>query len=128
MAKIESQSSGVNAICEGTIINGDIVAKNDLRIDGDLNGNMTTTGRIVIGISGTVTGEIKCNNIEVLGAVNGDIEAHDVVTLKGDAKVTGNIITKRLSVEPGIVFNGFCKMSNSSDSINKGNKNTSKGL
>lgn len=114
MAKIESQSSGVNAICEGTIINGDIIAKNDLRIDGDLNGNMTTTGRIVIGISGVVTGEIKCNNIEVLGAVNGDIEASDVVTLKGNAKVSGNIITKRLSVEPGIVFNGFCKMSNAS--------------
>lgn len=128
MSKVESQSSGVNAICEGTIINGDIIAKNDLRIDGALNGNISTSGRIVIGVTGNITGDISCHNIEILGSVTGNVEASDVVTLKGEAKVNGNIITKHLSVEPGIIFNGFCKMSNSAMPNNKSKKSTEKEL
>jgi len=118
MAKNEIQTTGVNTICDETVINGDIIAKNDLRIDGYINGNLVTTGRVVVGTTGIITGDIRCSNIEILGAVHGDIEATDIVTIKGDAKVDGNITTKRLSVEPGIFFNGTCKMSNS-DSNNK---------
>lgn len=119
MAKNEIQAPGVNSICDETVINGDIIAKNDLRIDGKINGNLETIGRVVVGITGIITGDIKCNNIEILGSVCGNIDAVDIVTIKGEAKIEGNIITKRLSVEPGICFNGTCKMSTSSATTKK---------
>jgi cytoskeletal protein CcmA (bactofilin family) len=110
MAKNDTQTSGVNTICDGATINGDIIATNDLRIDGRLNGTLETKGRVVVGDSGVITGDIRCNNVEVLGAVIGNIYASETVTLKAEAKMTGNITTKHFSVEPSITFNGFCKM------------------
>lgn len=115
MAKNEIQIAAVNTICDETVINGDIIAKNDLRIDGSINGNLVTSGRIVVGPTGMITGDTKCNNIEILGSIRGNIEAIDIVSIKGNAKIDGNIFTKRLSVEPGITFNGMCKMSETSN-------------
>jgi cytoskeletal protein CcmA (bactofilin family) len=115
MAKSETQSSGVNTICNGACINGDIIAKNDLRIDGVINGNIETSGRVVVGELGVINGDIKCNNIEIFGLVNGCAIALDSVCMKGKAKFNGDIITKHLSVEPTVLFSGFCKMGNASD-------------
>ncbi|MCH4895257.1 polymer-forming cytoskeletal protein [Marinilabiliaceae bacterium JC040] len=114
MAKTDSQSYNVNIICEKSVITGDFVSNSDIRIDGTLNGNLTSVGRIFIGEKGLIKGNIKCNNIEVLGTVKGNIVADDIVTLKSKANIEGDIETKRLQVEPGIIFNGNCKMSSTS--------------
>ncbi len=109
---LESQS--INIISKGTKIEGDIIAEGDIRIDGELKGNITAKGRLVIGPSGSVNGQISCNNIEVSGIVNGKINASELLTMKSMAKIFGDIITKKLSVEPGSVFTGSCKMSDNS--------------
>lgn len=109
--KTEIQTKAVNTICEGTSINGDIETKNDIRLDGILKGKLITTGRLVVGPSGVVEGDIFCDNIDVLGSVVGNVEAKNVVSLKRGAKVHGNIVTKNLSIEPGVIFDGYSKMS-----------------
>lgn len=109
--KTEIQNKAVNTICEGTNINGDVDTKGDIRLDGVLKGKLITTGRLVIGPTGLVEGDIFCDNIDVLGRVVGNIEAKNVVSLKGGAKVQGNVVTKNLSIEPGVIFDGYSKMS-----------------
>lgn len=119
MAKLEIQSSGVNIICDGASIKGDIIANNDLRIDGTINGNIVTSGRVVVGEQGSITGDIKCNTFEIFGLVKGCVEAEDSVCMKGDAKFYGDVTTKHLSIEPSVLFSGFCKMGNTNNMSNQ---------
>ncbi len=109
--KTEIQTKAVNTICEGTNINGDIDTNGDIRLDGVLKGKLMTTGRLVIGPTGMVEGDIFCDNIDVLGKIIGNVEAKNIVSLKAGANVQGNILTKNLSIEPGVIFDGYSKMS-----------------
>jgi cytoskeletal protein CcmA (bactofilin family) len=67
----------------------------------------------VIGPTGKVKGEVYCKNSEVSGAVEGRICVSQLLTLKSDSKITGDIVTFKLSIEPGAKFTGNCKMSES---------------
>ena len=89
---------------------GDIKTKNDIRIDGILKGKIITSGRLVVGSTAKIEGNIDCANIDVMGVVLGDIQASGIVSLKAQARLIGNIISNQLSIEPGVVFNGNCQM------------------
>jgi cytoskeletal protein CcmA (bactofilin family) len=66
---------------EGTIIKGDIVSQADFRLDGELIGNFIH-GKLVIGPSGSVTGEVICNNADIEGKFNGTIQVAEVLNVK----------------------------------------------
>lgn len=106
----EVQNQAINIISEGTTIKGDISASGDIRIDGALEGNITAKGKLVIGPKGKVTGEINCNNVEVSGYIKGKVIVLDVLNMKSTAKVYGDIVIGKLSVEPGSVYIGNCNM------------------
>ena len=106
----ETPSQNINLISPGTRITGDITAEGDVRIDGHLRGNIKTKGRLVIGASGSIEGEILCSNVEISGHFKGKISAAELLTLKATAVVTGDIVTTKLSVEPGSLFTGTCQM------------------
>ncbi len=106
----ETPSQNINLISQGTRITGDIAAEGDIRIDGHLKGNIKTKGRLVIGASGSIEGEILCSNVEISGTFKGKISAAELLTLKATAIITGDIIATRLSVEPGSLFTGTCQM------------------
>lgn len=106
----ENTGNAVNLLCEGTMIVGDIKTKNDIRIDGILKGKIITSGRLVVGSTAKIEGNIDCANIDVMGVVLGDIQASGIVSLKAQARLIGNIISNQLSIEPGVVFNGNCQM------------------
>ncbi len=109
----ETDNSAINLISNGTEITGDIKSNGDIRIDGFLDGNLNTKGKVVIGPTGKVKGEVYCKNSEVSGAVDGRICVSQLLTLKTDSKISGDIITFKLSIEPGAKFTGNCKMSES---------------
>jgi cytoskeletal protein CcmA (bactofilin family) len=109
----ELQDQSINIISEGTLIKGDISSNGDIRIDGEHVGNITVKGRLVIGPKGKVEGEINCNNIEVSGFLKGKLTAVELVTMKATAKIEGDIIAGKLSVEPGSIFTGTCTMGDS---------------
>jgi cytoskeletal protein CcmA (bactofilin family) len=112
MAKYnETDSTTINLISNGTDITGDIKSNGDIRIDGTLKGNLTTKGKVVIGPTGKVSGEVICKNSEVSGIVEGKITVGQLLNLKASSKILGDIATSKLSVEPGAIFSGNCKMS-----------------
>ncbi len=106
----ELQPTAVNLICDGTAIKGDIQASRDIRIDGYLNGKMEVNGKVVVGNSGKIQGDVHCKTIDVSGKVEGNIIASEMVNLKSTAVILGNIATDKISVEPGAKFTGTCKM------------------
>jgi cytoskeletal protein CcmA (bactofilin family) len=112
MAKIIETDNGtaVNLISQGTEITGDVKSTGDIRIDGVLNGNMVTKGKVVIGATGRGKGEVECKNSEVSGLIEGKITVTQLLNLKASSKINGTIITAKLSIEPGAVFTGNCAM------------------
>lgn len=119
----ENLNQSINIINEGTLIKGDIAANGDIRIDGELVGNINSKGRLVIGPKGKVDGEVNCNNIEVAGYIKGKVVVSELLTMKASAKIYGDIVAGKLSVEPGSLFTGTCSMGgDTKDSIIKNEK------
>jgi len=115
MAKyIESESNAINLIGTGTQIKGDVISTGDIRIDGSLTGNLNTKGKIVIGETGKVKGEINCKNSDVSGKIEGKITVTDQLSLKTTSNINGDIIASKLAIEPGARFTGNCNMSSNS--------------
>jgi cytoskeletal protein CcmA (bactofilin family) len=99
-----------NAITTGTYIIGEIKTKEDIRIDGKIEGNIECAGKVIIGPNAEITGNIYCINAELMGKIRGNIEVKETVTLKSQVYFAGEIITKYLDIESGAVFNGGCTM------------------
>ena len=99
-----------NRIVEGTTINGDIVSPADFRLDGHLIGNFQSTGKIVIGPAGSVKGDIISVNADIEGKFEGKIQVKELLNLKSNASVRGEVICSKLSVEPGADFSATCVM------------------
>ena len=111
MAKtMEPESSPINIITVGTLIKGDITASGDFRLDGTLEGNIQLNGKLVVGDSGVVTGNVMCQNANIIGTVNGNLSVKELLSLHTSARVRGDILINKLSIEPGAVFTGKCRM------------------
>ncbi len=111
MAKFtEIENNAINLIGVGTEIKGDISSNGDIRIDGILQGNLKTKGKVVIGVTGSVKGEIKCKNSDVEGNIEGKIQVTELLSLKATSNLAGDIIARKLAIEPGSKFTGNCKM------------------
>lgn len=102
----------LNRIVEGTEVTGNIKTDSNIRIDGVLNGNLETRGRVVIGPSGFIKGEIVCENADIEGTIEGNIRISNLLALRATAKVQGNITTGKIVIENGADFDGNCKMAN----------------
>jgi cytoskeletal protein CcmA (bactofilin family) len=113
MSKILStETPSVNIIGNGTDIKGNIKSNGDLRIDGFIKGTIQATGKVVVGSTGRVEGEINCQNADISGDVKAHINVTELLSLKANAVVSGDILTNKLAIEPGAVFTGACKMGN----------------
>jgi cytoskeletal protein CcmA (bactofilin family) len=125
MAKYnETDNTTINLISNGTDIVGDVISNGDIRIDGSLKGSLNTKGKVVIGPTGKVSGEVICKNSEVSGIVEGKLSVEQLLNLKASSKIIGDITTSKLSIEPGAKFTGNCKMSDKDN--NNGGGTTSK--
>jgi cytoskeletal protein CcmA (bactofilin family) len=99
-----------NRIVEGTTIIGDIVSQADFRLDGELRGNFSCKGKIVIGLAGAVNGNITCKNADIEGRFEGKIQVAETLNIKAKAVIRGEVICSKLSVEPGAEFSASCEM------------------
>lgn len=106
----DSQKS-LNKISEETVIEGKVISKGDFRIDGTINGMISTQGRIVVGEAGLVSGEIKCTNAEIDGKINGTITVEETLIIHATGLVEGDINVGSLITEKGASLNlTSCKM------------------
>ena len=94
-------SPSVDVIESSTKIVGDILSKADFRIDGVVEGNITTTGKVVVGKSGKISGKLNCSNADVSGSINGHIQISETLSLMSESYIQGDITTAKLSVEEG---------------------------
>jgi cytoskeletal protein CcmA (bactofilin family) len=106
------ETPSVNLIGSGTEIKGDINSNGDIRIDGTLKGTIQSSGKVVVGSTGKVEGEIICQNADISGEVKAHLKVFELLSLKSNAIVTGDILTNKLAIEPGAVFTGSCSMGN----------------
>jgi cytoskeletal protein CcmA (bactofilin family) len=108
---METVNTGkINSIMEGTSIEGEIKSDSNVRIDGRVKGTINVRGRLIVGTTGVVEGDVTCQSSDIEGTVNGKINCQDLLSLKATAKLNGDIITKKLAIEPGAVFTGNCSM------------------
>ena len=105
-----AEASAINLIGLGTQIIGDIISAGDVRIDGTLNGNIKLNGRLVVGPNGKIEGNVTCQNADISGEIKGIVQVAEMLALKATARILGDIITGKLSIEPGAVFTGSCNM------------------
>jgi cytoskeletal protein CcmA (bactofilin family) len=116
MAKFnETDNTTINLISIGTDITGDIKSNGDIRIDGSLKGNLNTKGKVVIGPTGKINGEVICKNSEVSGIIEGKIAVGQLLNLKASSKIIGDIVTAKLAIEPGARFTGNCNMTDTEE-------------
>jgi len=100
----------MNAMAEGAVLEGNLTCKGDLRLDGIVQGEVRIEGRLVIGAQGAIHGPVRCQNVHILGKVNGPIEASESILLSATAQVNGDITAPKLVVEEGAQLSGRCTM------------------
>jgi cytoskeletal protein CcmA (bactofilin family) len=104
-----------NRIEKSTKIVGEIVSDADFRIDGTLEGSITTSGKVVIGKEGYINGKVDCSYADVEGKFSGQIEVKESLSLKSTAIIEGEVVIGKLVVESGALFNAKCSMKSASD-------------
>jgi cytoskeletal protein CcmA (bactofilin family) len=114
MARLDMMPEGntVSRISAGTVIKGEIISPNDIRIDCVFEGTLKVKGKVVVGETATIKGDIICDNADICGKLDGNVYVKDTLGLKEGCTVNGNLNIRRISVELGSVFNGNCKMIN----------------
>ncbi len=120
--KSSSNGSGATLVSAGTTMRGDINSDTDLRIDGTVKGNIQCAAKVVVGANGVVEGDITGVQADIVGRVTGTIRAKELVQLRGECIVTGNLFAGKLQVEPTATFNGECSMGNNIVEMKKENK------
>ena len=103
-------STQQNNIAKGTKIVGDIASKGPFRIDGAVEGNVKTTGKVVIGKSGFIKGTLQGENADFEGKFSGKLILSGTLSLKATAHIEGEVHISKLAVEPGATFNATCSM------------------
>lgn len=100
----------LNTLVEGTVVEGQVTAKSDIRIDGMIRGNLNCDGKVIIGTTGFIEGQITCANAVIQGKFEGTLNVKELLNVRESAKITGEVTTGKLIVEAGAVFNVTCKM------------------
>jgi cytoskeletal protein CcmA (bactofilin family) len=108
--KNEVETGVINTIGSGTSVTGNIQTTGDIRIDGRLEGTLHSKGKVVIGPTGSVKGDIHCQLADLYGSIEGNISCSELLALKASANLKGDIQAGKLSIEPGAAFSGVCTM------------------
>ncbi len=105
-----SPSGALNALVKGTVIEGTVRCDSDLRIDGTIKGKLSCQSKVIIGPTGAVEGEIRCQNAVIEGRFKGNLYVTELLNVRETAEVEGEITTNKLIVQSGAKFNVACKM------------------
>lgn len=106
----EATSTGINSLGQSTSIEGDLKTASDIRLDGSLVGNLICKGKLILGPTGSIKGDITCDNAVIEGKIDGAIKVKDHLHVKETARITGEINTNKLTVASGAIFNVKCEM------------------
>lgn len=111
--KTPDLSNQQNRISQGTTLKGDVTSQGGFRIDGVIEGNVSSPHKVVIGKTGVVQGTLTCKDADVEGKLEGVLKISELLSVKATAIIDGEVTTGKLSVEPGAAFNASCIMKGS---------------
>ena len=103
-------SNALNSLVKGTVVEGTITSENDIRVDGIIKGSLICKAKVIVGPTGFIEGEVKCQNAMIEGKISGKLRVVELLSIKETAEVTGDVTTGKLLVQPGAVFNVTCYM------------------
>ena len=118
MKSIDSNGQ-YSKIDKSTVFKGSIKAKTDIRIDGILEGDVETVGRVIIGKEASVKGKILCSNADIEGVFKGNLTVSGALSLKTGSNVEGEVFIQKLIVDSGAIFNANCSMHSEEDGVKK---------
>ena len=122
---ILNASTNIN---QDTSIEGEIISKNDIRLDGFFTGKIDTKKKIIIGREGTFIGKINCQNLIVDGSIQGEAKVSENTSLHATSSFKGILSTQKLCVKEGALFDGDCKTILKNKSNNHENIKAAKNL
>ena len=102
----------LNVIVEGSKVIGDMITQSNLRIDGEVVGNISAASKVVIGATGKIKGNLSCGSADIEGSIEGLLKVEGLLTLRSTATINGEITVAKLQIEEGANFSGNCMMSN----------------
>ncbi|TXB63034.1 bactofilin family protein [Phaeodactylibacter luteus] len=117
-----SVSSGLNSLVKGTVVEGTVKSESDIRVDGTIKGTLHCDAKVIIGPTGYVEGEIRCQNAVVEGKFEGSIQVAELLNIRESASVSGEVSTEKLIVQSGATFNVTCSMGGGITSSKNGSK------
>ena len=109
-APIMESTNALNSLVKGTTVEGMITSESDIRVDGIIKGTLTCKAKVIIGPSGFIDGEVRCQNAMIEGKFTGKLRVSELLSIKETAEVTGDVATGKLLVQPGAIFNVTCNM------------------
>ena len=107
------RSEETTIISSGVKIEGKITTNGNIRVDGELLGDITSQNNVIVGESGQVNGQINADLITIGGKVAGTVRAKEKLVLDAKGNLKGDIFTKTLVIEAGAIFEGKSTMGNS---------------
>lgn len=119
-------SGAINALVKGTVVEGNVRCESDLRVDGTIKGKLICQAKVIIGPTGSVEGEIRCQNAVIEGKFTGILQVSELLNVRETAEIDGEISTNKLLVQSGAKFNVACRMDNGAS--NGAGKNTDVNL
>lgn len=107
----------LNTIARGTILEGKITTKGDIRVEGKVIGTISCDAKLVIGEHGSVDGFVDARNAYIAGEVKGEVVVRELLQLQEKGRIEGDIYTQKLSVQVGASFSGNCRMGDEAQSV-----------
>ena len=109
----DADSRNTATIGKAVRVVGQIYTKEDLNVDGDVEGTIESQdNKVTIGTTGRVQASVKAREVVIFGQVQGNVEAADKVDIRREAKLVGDITTARISIEDGALFKGSIDIRN----------------
>lgn len=105
-------SATQNRINEGTKLKGDISSSGFFRIDGTIESNVKTPSKVVLGKAGEIIRTLSCENADIEGKFEGNLQVTETLTLRSSAVIEGDVTVGRMAVEPGAAMTASCIMQN----------------
>lgn len=91
-------------------LKGDFTSGGSVRIDGKITGNVTVEKTLILGVTGSITGDVKAENVMIGGEILGDVTVTNKTELMETAKVVGDISTNLIVIDENAIFQGGCNM------------------
>ncbi len=112
----------LNRLVEGAKLIGELITDSSIRIDGEVEGNITCAGKVLLGENALIKGNLICNEADVEGRITGDLKVEALLTLREKSKVEGNINTNKIEIHQGAIFLGNCSMGGVKSKVSSSSK------